>query len=544
MSLTAAPLLLLCLVPSQDKPAPKFPVGKETTYVTGPLTREGYIDYETALNDRLAKGITPQRNANALLWMALGPTPEGGAGMPAEFFKRLGIEPPPKDGAYFMRLRAYLTEHLKLDESEIETVHDQQSRVSQRPWTAKDYPHLASWLKANEKPLAVVTRASQRPDYYNPLIARAGEKEPGLLLGALLPGVQKCRELATALTARAMLRLAEGKLEAWQDLLACHRLGRLVARGGTLIEGLVGIAIDHIASQADLAYIESARLTPRQIQDRLKDLRDLPPMPPLADKLDLTERFMYLDSVQVIRRGGAGALGGLLDRPGKKPDAKELQALELIDWEPALRNGNQYYNRLVAALRHKDRVERLKGLARIEDDLLGLKKEGGPENLAKLLQKDPLDKAIGKKIGDVLVTLFMPAAGRIHDAYDRVEQNQRNRHLAFALAAYQREHKAYPAKLDDLAPRYLPAVPNDIFSGKALIYRPSAKGYLLYSVGANGKDEEGRWSDDTPPGDDLRVNRRLARAACCHENASGRGRGSKQGRTQKGRSRCASRRAA
>ena len=47
--------------------------------------------------------------------------------------------------------------------------------------------------------------------------------------------------------------------------------------------------------------------------------------------------------------------------------------------------------------------------------------------------------------------------------------------------------------------------PGDVFSGKALVYRPADKGYLVYSVGANGKDEGGRWTDDDPPGDDLRV---------------------------------------
>ena len=69
-----------------------MPLGKETTYVTGPLDKEGYIDYEAALNDRLGKGITPEKNANVLLWKALRPDARGGKGMPAEFFKRLGIE--------------------------------------------------------------------------------------------------------------------------------------------------------------------------------------------------------------------------------------------------------------------------------------------------------------------------------------------------------------------------------------------------------------------------------------------------------------------
>jgi hypothetical protein len=88
---------------------------------------------------------------------------------------------------------------------------------------------------------------------------------------------------------------------------------------------------------------------------------------------------------------------------------------------------------------------------------------------------------------------------------DGHEQRQRNLYLAFALAAYRGEHKRYPDKLEALAPTYLAEVPSDLFSGKALIYRPSENGYLLYSVGVNGRDDGGRGSADTPPGDDLHV---------------------------------------
>ncbi len=99
----------------------------------------------------------------------------------------------------------------------------------------------------------------------------------------------------------------------------------------------------------------------------------------------------------------------------------------------------------------------------------------------------------------------MPATGKVQHAYDRDEQGQRNEQVAFALAAYRRDHGTYPAKLDDLAPKYLAAVPEDLFSGRALVYHPSEKGYLFYSVGVNGKDDGGRSYDDDPPGDDLPV---------------------------------------
>ena len=507
-----APLLLLPLVAADGKPAPKFPLGKETTYVTGPLDKEGYIDYEAALNDRLGKSITPEKNANVLLWKAFGPRPEGGKGMPVEFFKRLGIDEPPPGGAYFIGLGTFMKDQLKLKQSEIDVFYDDVSRAGARPWAAKVYPHIAAWLKANEKPLAVVIEATKRPEYFNPLVSRRNDKEPGLLLAALLPGVQKCRELVSALAARAMLRVAEGKFdEAWQDLLACHRLGRLVARGASLIEGLVGIAVNQIASNADLAYLERANLTAKQVQNRLKDLQGLPPMPVMADRIDVGERIMYLDTLQLIRRRGSAVLEELAPRmerpaggPPMKSKAEELKALAMIDWEPALRNGNRWYDRLVGALRLKDRADREKALEKIDQDLKRL--AASPTNLAKLFQgKDAPDKMFGKVIGDFLIGRLMPAFRKVQNAYDRTEQVQRNLQVAFALAGYHREHGRYPAKLDDLAPKYLAAVPNDLFSGKALVYRPSEKGYLFYSVGVNGKDEQGRSYDDDPRGDDLVV---------------------------------------
>jgi hypothetical protein len=516
MSLIGTSLLLLSLLPAQGAPKAKLPLGKETTYVSGPLDKEGYIDYEAALNDRLGKGIKPDNNANVLLWKALGPKPEGGKGMPPGFFKRLGIKEPPANGAYFIGLHAYGREHLGLDATEQSTFEDQRSRASQRPWTAKAYPHVADWLKANEKPLSVVIEATKRPDYFNPLVSRWSEKEPSWLIGALLPGVQKCRELATALLARAMLKVAEGKGDdVWQDLLACHRLARLVSRGATLIELLVGIAIDQIATNADLAYLERSKLTSKQILDRLKDLRALPPLAPVADKIALGERLFYLDSVQHIRRGGIGIMENLSGGKTEKPTKEELEGLGKIDWEPALRDGNRWYNRMVAAMRLKDRASRKQALDKIEKDIKEMKaRSTEPEQLAKLLMaknmpagkvEKEVSTAVGKAIGNVAITLLMPAIWKVQDAHDRGMQVQRNLHVAFALAAYQRDNDRYPAKLDDLAPKYLATVPDDLFSGKPLIYRPSPTGYLFYSVGANGKDEGGRWYDDNPPGDDPSV---------------------------------------
>jgi len=498
--------------PAEKKPAPKLPLGRDTTFVTGPLDKDGYIDYEAALNIELGKGVTPENNAFVPLVSVFGPAPEGGNGMPPAFYKWLDIPPPPKRGDYFINQHTFFRDRLSLTNEQIEAVYEFQSRSTQRPWEAKDCPPLAEWLKANEKQLAVAIEATRRPEYFHPLVSNHKEGEQGSLIGALLPSVQKCRELASSLTTRATLRMKQGKFDdAWQDIMAVHRLGRLLTRGATLIESLVGVAIGAIASNATLGYLDQAKLTPKQALAHLKELRDLPPGRPMADKLDLAERFMGLESLQMIRRNGLGTLGGLEREPGDlpsgKPTPEELKALESMDWTPALKAMNTWYDRMGAAMRMKDRAARDKEFAKMNEELVKLKKDAtGPLNsLRLLLEKGEAGQTVTKAIGDTLILLLLPAVEKVQMAQDRSEQTERNLHVAFALAAYKGDNGKYPSKLADLAPKYLAAVPGDIFSGKELIYRPSEGGYLFYSVGQNGKDENGHWYDDDPPGDDPRV---------------------------------------
>src|SRR5260370_32716915 len=202
-----------------------FTVSPETTYVTGPLDKHGYVDYVAALNERLSQGIKPENNANAMIWQALGPHPEGGT-MPPEYFQWLGIESPPEEGEYFVPWSKYLKMHPQLAERiQMHAVSDSMDWASHWPWTAEAEPDLADYLSKNERPLAVVIEATRRPQYYNPLVPKSTEDWSPGLQGVLNPNVQKCRELAVALTCRAMLRVAQGKTdEAWQDLLACHPL--------------------------------------------------------------------------------------------------------------------------------------------------------------------------------------------------------------------------------------------------------------------------------------------------------------------------------
>ncbi len=64
--------------------------------------------------------------------------------------------------------------------------------------------------------------------------------------------------------------------------------------------------------------------------------------------------------------------------------------------------------------------------------------------------------------------------------------------LALALSAYRTEHGEYPKTLAELAPTYIDAILKDPFTDGEFYYKQEGDGYLLYSVGRNGKDDGGR----------------------------------------------------
>jgi hypothetical protein len=492
-------------------------VSPETTYVTGPLDANGVPDYPAALNDRLGKDVTPDNNGNVLIWQALGPHPEGGT-MPDEYFRRLGIPSPPEQGEYLVSSDKYFQAHLKTPPDDVlglfsnehewkEQWDKRVERAKKWPWRMKDEPEIAGWLKANEKPLALMIEAGKRPNYFNPLVSKSSDPTSARLIGSLLPSVQKCREAGSLLACRAMAKAGDGEYEAaWQDLLACQRLGRMVARGGTLIEDLVGIALVNIATNAEITLIGHGEHPSKRLLAWQADLRALPPMPPMADKMALSERFMTLDIVLSVAHQGPDALNALSPSgpsPAKKNEMLDRMTSRSIDFDPAFRVANQMFDQCEAALRLRDRASRKEAYADIESDLL--------ERKVAAMSVGPIEKLTmsraqrGEYIGNIIIALLLPAMGKLMDANDRIEQTQANLQVALALAAYRADTGRYPARLKELTPKYIAVVPGDLFSGKPLIYRPTGSGYLFYSVGVNGIDEGGQSYDDDPKGDDLRV---------------------------------------
>lgn len=163
-----------------------------------------------------------------------------------------------------------------------------------------------------------------------------------------------------------------------------------------------------------------------------------------------------------------------------------------MDWDEILRVVNHWYDRAVEAARKPSRPERVAALKRLDDDLKALGTSAKMDLIGAALTLGLWPEIKERAFGKLFVLILVLATGAAVEAGDRLVVLNEMSRTVFALAAYRAKHKEYPEKLVDLAPKYLPAVPHDLFARAPLRYRREASGYVLYSVGKNAKDDGGR----------------------------------------------------
>lgn len=96
-----------------------------------------------------------------------------------------------------------------------------------------------------------------------------------------------------------------------------------------------------------------------------------------------------------------------------------------------------------------------------------------------------------------LTALATPAMEGAFAAAARVEARNRTAATALAAERYRRQHGRFPEKLEQLTPKFLPAVPTDPFDGQPLRYAASENRRVVYSIGPDGVDDAGQETDNT-----------------------------------------------
>ena len=511
-------ILLPCFFAFGQKPL-LVTISKETTRIVRPLKEDGYPDYIAALNHQLGRGVTAENNIAVTVWKAVGPE-DLSPGIKSLYFKHLGMDPLPTDGNYYRSfhqqietLLALLEKDPDINRQEIQTrsdtFDDQYDFCTSNPWSKDSSREMDLWLTAAEPFLNRIIESTERRDhYYNPYIisATARAQPSPELISILLPGAQRTREIARGLVLLANRRIADGRIdEAIRISRVIHRIGRLSSNGGTLIEGLVGIAIDGIAFELDNRLITAPTISKDSLEKLQSHLEKLPPISSLAAKIDLTERYMYLDTTIALARHGPLALSMVADGYATE-DSPVLVSLvktvsgSLIDWDLVLKKGNYWYDEIKRINDIKSFSQRAIENEKLEVRLTALRVEvGSPATIAKqiLFSGKSISEITSAQMGNILVGLLLPTVQAAVTAETRNDARMGIIVTACALQAYHRDHHRYPDSLAALDGVYIDELQVDPFRGKSLTYLPQSNSFLLYSVGPNLRDEGGKGRGET-----------------------------------------------
>ncbi len=485
--------------PASSRPCVPLRIDPETTCLTGPKASDGTIDYLAAWNARAGKGIPADGNAGPLILAVCLPpdSPLAAAQAAAADIQLSQRDPHLKPCAAF-----------KVDPADL-------APLGAKPWQAAKHPAVAQWLTANTPALAALIQASRREHFFVPLVAPGH----GGLCQAQVPYLAQLRLAGQALVCRAALRLGNGDaLGAWSDVLAVSRLGRLLksAPDMALYEG--GVQLEDLGIQGLLMLARSAAVERATAVQILRDSLEMSVTPDPHLMLDVGERYRRLDALQAVEQGGTWrAFLGALARV--EADGSQQAAGTDSGPDPALVPAGELplavdLNVLAAAVNNTlDLVIPVFGQGSYpagRDVLQAL--EGSLKDRGQMAQRRLAEPGLAQRLsqaqGEDRRALLNGIAKDLFDrrlggvclaaytgAYARRARLDLAR-LALALNTYYNDQGEYPPRLDILAPRYLPTLPQDPFTQQPYHYRRHDRGCEVWSVGPDGGNDQSNATAD------------------------------------------------
>lgn len=290
----------------------------------------------------------------------------------------------------------------------------------------------------------------------------------------LLPHLAMQKQMANLFRIRATAKLALGDRQgAEEDLQTVWAIGDRSREEPTLIGYLVRVAIEGMACETfwqgavEHAWTESQLA---RFQERFRGMH---------------QRDALVYSFRGERLFGATTFDLLLQDRAKFLSAfdgmTEDVSTAFIQWMPAgwIRQNqaahSRYLDRLITEIQS---VETSRCVAtRVDASGLSTETSGGRQ---------------GFRPYTALSDLMIPSLINVVKRSDRMVAMSRLAETVCALERYRLAAGGYPKTLGELVPRYCTSVPLDPVDGQPLRYSPEAEGgFKLYSIGLNGKDDNG-----------------------------------------------------
>jgi len=312
------------------------------------------------------------------------------------------------------------------------------------------------------------------------------------MINVIIPNLNSFKQLARTLIWRAQLRAEQGRLkDAFDDVKSCYRFGQQIRGDKTLIEQLVGIAIEALAVLTIRDIVGGYKIDSTILADFQRNYEQI-----IADENFIislkAEKLMMYDEIQrcfTVDRFGKGHL--YLPRFRKisdmssnyKGEGIEPFILDLVYSVPFL-------------FGHPNKEETLKSV----NKLLDYYKQLSLKTAAQIhADSDAIDDKLNKLSSEnILIGVLTPAVKRIIEIGNRVPTEVGAALTIIAILRYNGDTGRYPQNLNQLVTAgYLKQLPIDSFSDEPLVYRKTDDNFILYSIGPNFTDEGGQYSRDS-----------------------------------------------
>jgi hypothetical protein len=317
---------------------------------------------------------------------------------------------------------------------------------------------------------ALIEKAVSLPSYRSDIRYEDGPS-------ALMPHLANMRGLARLIATRTYILTWEGRYgEALESAKTGLRLGDSLTNEPIIISQLVRTAVDDIATNSFRQLLNSFSST-----ISTKDYQYL------ISEINKKNKY-FTKSLEAE----LAIMGNWIFSNGGRALAGTDFTVQHKDFNFKINLGNilviTYRNYLGGPLRKNDNAFYIHSLT----TLIGLSQKPffQVKNVVAQWNRNMGTSLItnGKHI---ISTMLLPAQSGLLKQQAKYAANLESFKLALALKIYKQKHGYYPDKLFSLSPEIIPELSLDPFTGKDYIYRKEGRGFILYSVGLNEKDDNG-----------------------------------------------------
>ena len=306
--------------------------------------------------------------------------------------------------------------------------------------------------------LPLVEQAISRPKCQFPVNWEAGA-------GAIFPHYSKMRKLAILFCATALLAAKEGRMDEAVRLIEMDlRVSESIKDDPVLIGQLVRATMVEIGYRGLRDILEYGEINETQARRLYDVLAGIDPIPGYVKAMQ-GDRALGLWLFDYARRADIGELSGSDPTLAERLIAPSLRRWI---WRPVL----------------------------YADEMVYLDYMSTQVNAARLPYRETartnLDAEPEFPRFAICSAILLPSFARARSARDDAAAKIAGDQVLLGLLAYKDRFGSYPETLDGLRSRLAWKLPDDPFSGKDFIYKRQGKGFLLYSIGRNLKDDGGR----------------------------------------------------